>query len=268
MTYSRQRGRARYRRTGTGSRVLRNRRRPNYLLFFCIFVLMATVAGSVSYVLTTPSLDVAKVDIKGFHLVDKAAIEKLAGPAIGHNIILCRTGPILGQVRCVNEIRQVKMGRRFPDRLWLRVWERKADAVLAADDGLYLAQADGFVFHKVSAPVKDVPLIAVTGEQKLVPGKMAQSRSIRSALEVLGIARRQRIKLGKISVDPRGDICLNMGSEFCVKLGQPDDIAHKMSLLRHALLSRPSIVRDGAYMDLSIPSDPVWKPKVAALVAS
>ncbi len=55
-----------------------------------------------------------------------------------------------------------------------------------------------------------------------------------------------------------------MGSDFCAKLGQPDDIALKMSLLRNALVHRPSIVREGGYIDLSLPQRPAGSRKVAS----
>lgn len=267
MAHSRQQGRARNQRTGK-RRLPRNRRKPNYLLLLGIFALVAGVAGSMTYVLTTPRLNVAKVDIKGVRLADAKAVDKAASRAIGHNILLLRTSPILGEVGRLSEVRLVKMGRGFPNRIWLRVWERKADAVLASNGGNYLVQSDGLVFHKVSAIPKNVALVEVAGNQRLRIGKTPRSASIKCALEVLKIARRQGIKPGKISVDHQGDMCLNMGSDFCVKLGQPDGIALKMSLLRNTLTHRPSIVREGAYIDLSCPSAPVWKRKVASLIAS
>ena len=231
-------------------------------------MLVTTVVGSVTFVLMTPRLNVAKVEIKGVELADASIVDKAASRSIGQNIILLRTGPVLKQVAALSEVKQVKMGRKFPNRMWLRVWERKADAVLATGSGCYLVQSDGFVFHRVPCPVKGVPTVQVVGDHKLKVGKMAGSPSIKCALRILGIASSKGIKLGEISVDPCGDICLNMGSDFCVKLGQPDDIALKMTKLRTALTRRPSIVRDGEYLDLSCPDAPAFKRKVASLTAS
>ncbi|MCL4499690.1 MAG: hypothetical protein M1335_05560, partial [Chloroflexi bacterium] len=76
-----------------------------------------------------------------------------------------------------------------------------------------------------------------------------------------------RIKVDKISIDHAGDMCLNMESDFYVKLGQPDDIARKMKLLHSVLVCRPSIAREARYIDLSSPSAPVWKPKMTAQAA-
>lgn len=263
MTVTRQQRMRRYPRSGP-RRIPRNRIRPNYFLLFCLFTLAIAVGVGISWVLTTPQLDVKSVDIKGIRLADAAAVRRAASHVIGRNIILVRTNSVLRDISRLSEVRQVKMGRRFPNRMWIRIWERKPDAVLAAAHGFYLVQSDGFVFHKVDSVPRGVPLVRVAGGERFVPGKMVRSASTKCALEVLEIARAKAIKLGQISVDPEGDICLNMGSDFCVKLGEPDEIARKMSLLQKMLAHRPSIVREGGYINLVCPSNPAWKPKSAA----
>lgn len=246
----------------------RNRRRPNYLLLFCVFALVATISGSITYALTTPSLNVAKVDIKGVRLADCRAVEKFASRAIGHNIILVRTAPTLQDVQRLSQVKDVKMGRDFPNRLWLRVWERKPEAALVSCGAFYLVERNGFVYHRLTTRPAGVPLIHVTGGERLKPGKTVDSRGIRCAMEVLTLARRDEIELTKISVDHQGRICLNMNSDFRVFLGYPDEIARKMSKLRNALARKPSMVRDGTYMDLSCPTAPAWRPKTAPPTAS
>lgn len=264
---AKQRTRPTYRRTDA-IRHQRNRRRPNYLLLFCIFVLVSTVSGSITYALTTPRLNVAKVDIKGVHLANKTAIEKAASRSIGENIILARTAPAIGDVIRLSEIKSVKMGRKFPNRLWLRVWERKPEAALVYNGAFYLVENDGFIFHRLNVQPAGIPLIHVTGRERLKCGQTACSRGVKCAIEVLELARRDDIKLAKISVDPQSRICLNMGSDFRVFLGYPDDIARKMSKLRNALDRKPSMVRDGTYIDLSCPTAPAWRPKTSPPAAS
>jgi hypothetical protein len=260
------RARGRYSRTGK-RRIPRNRPRPNYLLLFSVFVLSALSTTGIYYTLTTPKLDVRSIDIKGVHLADAKAIEQTASLAEGRNIILVRTSPIVRRVERLSEGRTVKIGRRFPNRMWLRVWERKPDAVLASGSGFYLVQADGFVFHRLVATPRGVPVIAIAGNERFVPGRNVRCASARYALEVLQIARAKAIRLGKISVDREGDMCLNMGSDFCVKLGQPDDMAAKMSVLQQALACRPSMVREGGYLNLTCPTNPARKPRMAAASA-
>ena len=248
-------------------KVPRNRRRPNYFRLFCWFLFSAVISGAVAYALCTPTLNVKEVQIRGVRLADQAAVEKAAETALGHNILLLRKSPILSRIVRLPEVERVKMGRRFPDKLWIRVWERKPDAILTDSRTYCMAQDDGFMFHTVDGPVDKVPLIVLAQCGPLKPGQTACSPAAASALEVLKCARQEQLKTSKISVDPRGDICLNMGSDFYVKLGQPDEIAGKMSLLRRALIYKPSIAKQALYIDVSCPSAPVWRPKVMAQAA-
>jgi cell division septal protein FtsQ len=226
------------------------------------------VAGSATCLLTSPKMNISSIEIKGVKLADQTAIEKAAKPLIGRNIITIKKSTALRSIAQLSEVRQVKIGRRYPDKLWLRVWERKTCAVVVCTNGCYLLQSDGLVFHHTKTAPQGAPKIMLSGKLQMKVGQPTTSVPIRSALKIVEIASEQQTQLHKIIIDPVGDICLNMDSDFCVKLGQPDDIALKMSLLRHALLERPSIIREGEYIDLSCPSAPVWKRKVTSLTAS
>ena len=251
------------RRTRIKRRVPRNRRRPNYLLLFSLFLIASATFGSATWLLTSPRMNVTSVEIKGLELTNPGVAEKLASKAVGRNIILLRKKTILSRFAQISEVKTVKMGRKYPNKLWLHITERQPCAVIASGGCCYLIQRDGFVFHKTGVAPNDIVLIKIANAVQPAPGKCAESPTIKTALHIVALARKYDTELHKITIDRTGDICLNMSSDFCVKLGQPDDIALKMSLLRHALLERPSIVREGAYIDLSCPSAPVWKPKAA-----
>lgn len=245
-------------------RAPRNRTKPNYRLLFSVFVLTCMLSCGISFVLRTPSLDIAAVDIKGVRLADQKAIGNAAMLACGQNVLLLNKHRILKKITKVTEIENAKMGRRYPNKIWIRIWERKAGAVVTDGSKFCLVQPNGFMFHEVNGPVNGIPVIEIGNRERIKTGEKLHSMAARSTLLALNCANRERIKLSKISVDPQGDICLNIGRDFYVKLGQPDDIAHKLSLLRTALIRRPSIVRDGVYIDLSCPSATVWMPKEIA----
>lgn len=253
-------------RNQAGRIVPRNKPRPNYWLLFKCLCLSIVLAGTATYALKTPDLTIREVKIYGVKLADRASVERAGKAALGQSILLLRKSPIKDDIRRLCEVKQVKMGRRFPDRVWIRVWERKPDAVLTDGRRLCLIQADGFMFHYARKPIKGLPLIILLDGCHLQPGRKVKvtDTSTRAALEALDCAKHENLKLDKISIDRLGDMCLNMGSAFYVKLGQPDDTGKKLSLLRKALAYKPSLAEDAAYIDLSCPSAPVWKPRVVA----
>lgn len=267
MSYGRLRRNTR-RGGGVSRRVPRNRKRANYFLLFCAFALSVVISGTVSFALRTPKLAVSEVRIQGVRLSDRVAVRRAGDRALGQNILLLRKSPILRLIGRLPEVKEVKIGRTFPDKVWVRVYERGASAVLTDGSRYCMVQDDGLMFHRTKGPVEGLALITIPPCERLVVGGKVRSQASRHALKVLTCARKEGLKLGKISVDVRGDICLNMGSDFYVKLGQPDDIASKMRLLRRVFAYKPSIANDAIYVDVSCPSAIVWKPKMVAQAAS
>ena len=246
----------------------RNRRKPNYALLLGLFAVAAAVSAAASFALQTPWLVVKEVKIHGVRLTDRAEVERAAKAALGRNILLLRKRPLLARIGRLHEVAQVTLGRSFPDRVWLEVRERSAVAVLTDASTFCLIQRDGLAFHLTKGPVRGMPTLEVADCGPMREGRKCLSRGVATALEALRCARQEGIPVAKISVDRVGDMCLNMEGRFYVKLGQAEDIARKMSILRNALVYKPSIAREAEYIDLSCPSAPVWKAKSLAGAAS
>lgn len=242
-------------------RIPRNSRRPNYRLLVMLFFFTAIISGLASFAFQTPQLLVREVKISGVCLADKKSVQSAGELALGRNIILLRKSHIISRIRLLPEVKEVKVGRRFPDKVWICVAERRPDAILTDGRVCSMIQLDGFMFHRVPGPVRGVPIVQVARCSPICVGRVSRSQSVRYALDALACARRERLAVTKISVDHVGDMCLNMEDGFYVKLGQPDEIPRKMAILRSALVCKPSIGREAVYIDLSCPNAPVWKPK-------
>lgn len=253
----------------------RNRRKPNIKLLLSMFVASACVGCVSSYALQTPALAVREVEVRGIHCADKAQVQQAARAVLGKNIIMLRKGPVVRCIDAVHEVEDVQMGRTLPGKVWISIEERKPGAVLVCGGKCFLLQDDGLVFHCLAkarpqeyARARGVPLLIAADCRCVKLGATCSAPGVQCALSITRIARERRLEVAKISVDRLGDICLNMGSGFYVKLGQPDELEKKMSLLRDALAYKPSLAREAAYIDLSCPTAPVWKPKQAAGAAS
>lgn len=242
----------------------RNYRKAPRALLVLLFFSSALVGCVSSYALQTPDLVVKEIKISNVNRADRAEVQKAAKGLLGKNILVLRKSPVIDDLCAVHEVESVKIGRDFPCKMWVRLTERKPAAILVTGGKSYLLQSDGLAFHKVSKPENGLPILSVADCGKVSEGTVCASSGVRSALKIVGFAGEHRLTVAKISVDPLGDICLNMGSGFYVKLGQPDEMARKMSLLRDALVYKPSLAREAAYIDLSCPSAPVWKPKAGA----
>jgi len=217
---------------------------------------------------------VAEIRVKENRIVAADRIRRAAHLAIGRNIFLLSNRKVRSAVLRLPEIESVRVSRRPPRTLILTVKERKAAAAVQSGGRLYEIDGTGLIFRRVQTAAPGLPIICLArstslrspshSREDLRPGIRAKEGDLRSAMECLELCRKNGCRVRKLSVDPVGDLCLNMGSGFYVKLGQAEQIEEKLEIVRTTLRARPDIGQEALYIDVSCPSRPAWRPKTRA----
>ncbi len=252
--------------TRSARKVPRNTMKPNLGVLAGMFFLSIIVSCAAAFVLQTPILAIKKITITGLRFSDKKVVNAAAQYLREKNILLVGKGPALKKIGSLSEVADVKIGRTLPDKIWIKVSERKPFAILSNGKENYMVDSDGFIFHELKCPIKGVPLIKMDLSNKLCLGKIGSADDAHSALLVLECAHRKKLDVTKISIDHTGNMCLNITGKFYIKLGQPDELEYKISQVHNAIVGRPSVARDADYIDASCPRAIVWKPKQSAQI--
>lgn len=243
---------------------VRNRKKPNVRLLCGVLCMSAIVALGASFALQAPMFVVRQVEIRGVRYADRARVKAVAGQCLGRNIFALRKERIASGIRQMLQVEDVRIGRDLPGSVWVRVIERKPAAALLIADGYALLQNDGLAFHRVGRLPRGIPELDVPQCRCVKLGCTCRADGVRHALEVVKLSRQRKLEVSKISVDRAGDMCLNMGSGLQVKLGEPAELREKISKLHEALLCKPSLAEDAAYINLSCPSACAVKMKERA----
>jgi len=246
----------------------KNRPKPNWRFLLWSFLVAAVLGVAGSFALQTDILRVENIKIVGVRFADRGLVQDAADQLEGQNILVLRKYAVSRKLTGVKEIASVAVRRDFPNTVVVRVTERTPFCVLARNGSYCVMDTEGYLFHKTNGTVKGIPTVHVLGNLPLKEGFAATSGDIFECTKALELAEKKRLPVIKISIDLDGDMCLNMVGGLVVKLGQPEDIPRKMSILKTALVLRPSISREAAYIDVSCPRFPVWKPKSPDVAAS
>ena len=131
--------------------------------FKCFFVSLV-VSFIVFFLITSPDFTVKKIDIKGCKYSDEDKIRKISDSFFGTNLFIIKKGKITKQLSGISEIKEVKISRKFPDKINIRLIERKAVATIENDTRTYLVDKEKFVFHilKEQEDIPDVTQIIVS----------------------------------------------------------------------------------------------------------
>lgn len=225
--------------------------------------------------LTTPKLSVKQVKIIGTRLVDAGSVElDVRSAVVGKNILLISRGRITERVmKNRPEISQVGIGRILPKTVVVRVKERTPYAAItpllapeskSQPQSYLLVDPEGIPFHKSDKLSMAVPVVELSGEHysELSLGKKSENTLLLSALACISDCRSAKCSIDKISVDPAGNLCLNIGSNFYIKLGQPVEIPKKLETLQKMLPALRDRGESLLYVDISCYDKPVWKRKI------
>lgn len=225
--------------------------------------------------LTTPKLSVTQVKIIGTRLVDAGSVElDVRSAVVGKNILLISRGRITEQVmKNRPEISKVGIGRILPRTVVVRVKERTPYAAVIPletseqkpqPQSYLLVDPEGIPFHISDILPRGVPVVELAREHysKLTLGEKPKNAPLSSAMACIFDCRNAECNIDKISVDPAGNLCLNIGSNFYIKFGQPVEIPEKLETLRKMLPALRDRGESLLYIDISCYEKPVWKRKI------
>ena len=256
------------RHTGNKKKTRRNKRRFDFKRLIAPLVVLIVSAGicyGVAQLLTTPSLEIKRIEVKGTRLLSVNDVRADASVAIGQNVLTLSKKTIAKKILKRPEVLDVSVGRRLPRTAVLTVTERTAFVTVSNGSGFWLVDRTGLPFHRVGAPLKTVPLVVLTPGVKVVSGKKVVNGGLPSAMKCVQSCPSLVGRITKISVDRAGNVCLNIGSDFYVKLGQPVEIREKMTKLSDILAAQPEIGERVEYINVSCYQAPALKMKPASL---
>ena len=152
------------------------------LLIGAIVFITSALLTVYDQVLRSPHLTVRETVVKGCQELTEKEILDLAAVRSTANLMTINRDAVARRILNNPWIREVFVGREFPDRLVIVVRERKAMALLQKEDGLYLIDAASTPFKKLAGDEKsDLPVL--TG---CVRGGRVDEALVKTALALLG----------------------------------------------------------------------------------
>lgn len=159
------------------------RRRRSLLLalvrpFVTALVIVALPTGAGLWLVTSPSFRVAAIDVRGAERVPAAWVEARLSPALGESLLLLSLERAAAELAEHPWIAAFELAKELPDRLVVRLEERRPAAVVERDGTLYCVDGEG----RLILPLTEVG--GLTGKLLRVDGERGEAASIPRALAV------------------------------------------------------------------------------------
>jgi cell division protein FtsQ len=131
-------------------------------LLFAATFLSALFIYAASALLSASYFEIREISVRGLKELTEKDVLALAHVRPRSNILSVNTSGVAERIAANAWVKNVYVGREFPDRLVLDIRERKPIAIVKQDGAFYLMDAGGNVFKKLSGG-DDVDLAILSG---------------------------------------------------------------------------------------------------------
>lgn len=246
----------------------KNRKRPDFLTGVRSLLTLALLGEIVYIAYCSPRMNLRQVAVAGTVRTSPAQVMQLAGVKPGRNIF--RANLSVARKRIMREplVRDVRLIRVLPDTVRIEVEERKPSFMVVQDGRFYEADEQGFVFRENGALNPAVPELDVASMTRVAVGGRLPQWLFSAARDCSRLARRDRLNLRRVRLDPQGDLWVDVAvpateveggqRDLPIRLGRSDQLAAKFSDVRATLTGKPEIAQAAAYINVICPGRPAF----------
>jgi cell division protein FtsQ len=245
-----------------------NRRRRNWngVLKAVAVLLFFVDAGMLLF--ANPALRVTHVRVDGVQTLTPQQVFDEAHVPSRTNLFWMLHQPLTKRLAADPVIDHAERTIQWPNSVVLTVAERQPYAVLSGHGQFWLLDAKGVPYRQLDRPLPHLPLLQVA--ETVLPetvslGVPLPTVWLPDAYHLLRLASEDpKLSGAKITVDQNLNLCLNRKDRLQIRLGQPDSLPWKIQLADAALSAYGgALAQRAAYIDVSCPQQPVWRPHAA-----
>jgi cell division protein FtsQ len=221
-------------------------------------ILLVTAALLIGYdrILRSPDLHIRETVVKGCQELTEKEILALASIRTPSNMLTINRDAIARRIRANPWVREVFVGREFPDRLVIVVRERKAVALIERNDGLSLLDGEGTPFKKLeTGEESDLPVLTGCVRGGILDESLVK-RSLALLNDLAGIKDGPKIgNASEIHGNETFGLSLFTDTGLCLQLGF-DGYENKLKRLTPVMadLDRKNLKMGFLLIDLSNPA--------------
>ena len=242
---------------------IRERRRRTLLALYAVLGIEIGFA-----LLTSPALAIRKVRVyglEGLPPVEQEQTRRALEVAQSVNWFRAPLRRLREDTRSLPWVRLASVERSYSNTLFARVTPRQPFLALKVGPTWYETDADGVPIRVARPDVASrLPHVVLQQEWAIHAGYPVGDPALTASIQILQEWQQEHsARMAKIVIDQSGNICLNMRDGMKFQIGQAEDVAAKIALVKNIYARDPGIGQMLASVNLSCPSAPACTPRVA-----
>ena len=130
------------------------------LMLSAISAIGAFMIWAYGFTISTPAFEIKEIVVRGCKELTEKEILSYAAVKPSQNLLAVNLGTIARRIEAHPWVKEVSVGREFPDRLVIDLQERTAVALVKSETGFSLMDLDGVTFKKLEKNDEvDIPVL-------------------------------------------------------------------------------------------------------------
>lgn len=234
----------------------------------CLFLTILLFGGLV-YFLLSPAFNIKTIEVINNQNISKEQIINSSGILINENMFKISTNEAEKSILTNPYIENVKVKRKFYDKIEIDVQERTATLMLEYGNSYIYINNQGYILE-ISANKLDAPILTgyVTSLEQIKPGNRLSKEDLerlKTVLNIIECAKSNNIAdlITKIDIHSKKNYKLTIESEDkIVYLGSCSDLSTQMLYVKE-MLERETGIEGEFFVDMDLnEANPVFREKV------
>ncbi|MGM0409943.1 MAG: cell division protein FtsQ/DivIB [Bacillota bacterium] len=236
--------------------------KKKYLLFLVIFLLI----GAIFSFINSPFFQVRTFSIQGNNVLKEEELDKYLNDYENNNILFLDKSSVEKRLKeQENYIKNINVVKKYPNKLEIRIEERKALAKIVNDGITFVIDKEGYILENNKNKLKSkVPLIEGLGysfkKDKIIYTNKLEN--IINSLNKVNYTLLTKINLIEYNYDESNstdEILMETSNDIEIFLGNFDNLNKKMSILEAVIEKTNEENINIDYLNLKYPEKPVYK---------
>ena len=245
------------------AKIIRKKKRIKKVLK--TLLLLAIIIGGICFALISPIFNIEDIKIEGNEQINSNTIVSLSQLQVGQNIFRFCKEKVIKDIRTNAYVENVKIQRKIPNKIEIKIEERKQDYNVEFLNGYAYINNQGYILQ-ISEQKLDLPVIKgiSTPQEQIVEGNRLNDddlEKLETVIQIMNICKNYELdkKISSIDITDSNDYIMEMDEEKkIIHLGNNSNLSNKM-LYVPAILTENQDKEGTIYLNGDINGD--FKPR-------
>lgn len=246
-------------------RYIRRRKRNAAPVFGLWLFLLFSCLVSSYFFMHSAFFSLRHIHVQGTISLKPESIIEQSGLKPGSNLFKLDTQGAALKTELDPTVKSVKIERKLPDAVVIKIVERTPTALVAGGEGLIIVDDEG-IFIKAAEPgASNLPLVSgVPIPENARPGSDLSTPGLRAALSLIGLLDKAFLTgVVEIVAPTPESLTLKTRQGVEIRFGKPEDLERKIKVMEKLLVENKETINAQTveYIDLRYDTAPVIKRK-------